>query len=453
MSETTETSLPPGPRGPALWNSIRYLRDPFGSVQRWRERHGDLFTLPTANGTVVCACTPALAKTFYTAPPDIWATFTQRAAGEVFGNLSVLITDGVTHKRQRKLLMPPFRGERMRVYGAIMRDATVRAFADVSPGDELRLHEKSLRIGMEVICRAVFGVDDDADVATARSSLESLLPSVPSISLFSPMFQTEWFPPWRRFTQLRLRFDGLVREIIASRRAAGDAVERSDILSLLLQARTEDGEGMSDDEVRDQLLAVLAAGHETTAIAVAWAVHDLLGRPDALARVREEVDALGEDPDPDALAKLPYLDAVATETLRYRSVVSDVPRVLREPLEIGDHRVPAGVAVTVMFEAIHNDPDIYEAPQEFRPERFLGQRPKPFAFLPFGGGHRRCLGAAFSDYEQRIVVATIVRHLALERLAEDDRVRRNIVMAPAKGVPVRVLARRAAMTDVAAAAE
>jgi cytochrome P450 len=435
---TTIEGLPPGPRTPALLNSMRYLSEPARWLRRWRAAHGDLFTLRTMNGVIVCACTPELAQVIYAAPPDGYAAFAARALGEVFGDGSVMLTDGARHRRQRKLISPPFRGDRMRAYGEAMRDATRRVMEEAPRDREVQMHALAMEIGMEVICRTVFGVDE---ARRARRVLDGLVDAVPAIALFVRAFQTGWFPPWRDFQRRLARFDAFVEQILAARRAGGPD-GGDDILSLLLSARTEDGEGLDDEEIRAQLISILAAGHETTATAIAWLVHDLLGHPDALARVRAEVDALGDDPAPEALAKLPYLDAAAVEILRHRTVVSDNPRVLLEPLDIGGYRLPEGVCVGAMFESIHVDPALYDDPLAFRPERFLGTRPAPFAYLPFGGGHRRCLGAAFSDYELRIAVATIVGDWDLERVREDRRERRNVTMAPKHGAPLRVRGRR-----------
>ena len=230
---------------------------------------------------------------------------------------------------------------------------------------------------------------------------------------------------------------------IAARRAAPDPA-REDILSLLLAARDEAGDAMHDDELRDELMTLLFAGHETTAIAIAWACYWLHRHPPVLERLRAEVDALGDDPQPDAIVRLPYLDAVCNEVLRLHPIAPDVPRQLVGPLELAGYTLGPPLCVDAAITLLHRREDLYPDPDSFRPERFLARRFGPFEFTPFGGGHRRCIGAAFATYELKIVLATFLRHAHLE-LAEPGEVRparRNIVLGPSTGVRMRLRERR-----------
>jgi cytochrome P450 len=267
-----------------------------------------------------------------------------------------------------------------------------------------------------------------------------MLGGLSPLLLFSRQLQRSFFPPWRRFLAAQAELTKLIERQVTSRRQSG--AHGRDIFGLLLDARWDDGEPLSLSQIRDHLLTLLVAGHETTAISLAWAVHDVYRNPQVLRRLRDELDTLGQDPDLEALATLPYLGAVCDESLRLRPIITDVQRTLVDPFEFGGHPLPAGVAAGVAIETIHSDPTIYPEPDQFRPERFLERRFSPFEFLPFGGGHRRCLGAAFSNHEARIVLATLVSRLDLESLVLDTRVRRNITMGPKHGVPIRILGPR-----------
>jgi cytochrome P450 len=300
-------------------------------------------------------------------------------------------------------------------------------------------------ISLEVIIRAVFGVQDPAHIEVLRAALiELVAATVPSL-LFFPWLRRPWggLSPFVRYDRAIKRVEALIYGEIAARRAQPDEA-REDILSLLLAARDEAGEGMRDQELRDELLTLLFAGHETTGIALAWASYWLHRNPGSLERLRAEIDALGDSPDPEVIARLPYLDAVCNETLRLHPIVPDIPRMLARPLEVGGHHLAPPLGVAVATTLIHRRESLYPEPDLFRPERFLERRFTPFEYLPFGGGHRRCIGAAFATYELKIVLATFIRHARLD-LAEPGVVkvaRRNVVLGPATGVRMRLRERR-----------
>jgi len=431
--------LPPGSRLPVPVQTGWFLSDPWGYMASMRRSFGDVFTVRALNGTVVMGCQPSHAKQIFGGDPGVFRPFAVGALGPVLGEGSLLVSWGEPHRRQRKLLQPPFHGARMRAYGAVMREVALEHLGKLQPGQELRMHDVTASIALDVILRAVFGLDGAA-LNEGRRLMKLVLEGFSPLVLFSRQFQHPLFPPWRRLRAAQAEVDALIEGQVAARRASGQHGE--DILGMLLDARWEDGSPMSAREIRDQLLTLLVAGHETTAISLAWATHEVYRRPDILQKIREELAPLGPDPDPDSLARLPYVGAVCDESLRFRTIVPDVLRQLDAPFEFGGYRVPAGAAVAVAIEAIHRDPAIYPDPDTFRPERFLEKKPGPFEFLPFGGGHRRCIGAAFSDHEARVVLATLVDRLDLVPLAEDRRVRRNITMGPRLGVPVRVVERR-----------
>jgi cytochrome P450 len=350
------------------------------------------------------------------------------------GPSSVLTLDEVEHLRQRKLLLPPFHGERVQRYGELIREVTERDIETWPIGTSFSLRPHTQQVTLAVILRAVFGVRGEDRFERAAGLVDRFARRANSITQL-PWLQRDLgrFSPWPRFLSARAALDEFIYEEIRARRAAVDFGDRDDVLSLLLQATDEDGNPMSDEELRDELVTVLGAGHETTATALAWAVERLLRTPEALGRLRESLEA-GDDE---------YLSAVIKETLRARPVIADVARKLTSPLQIGSHRIPAGIFVLPAIAAMHYRPDLYPEPEQFRPERFLDGGGDHYAWIPFGGGVRRCIGAAFAEYEMRVVLRTIFELTELR--APDPRPERvktrNITLAPGNGTRI-VLERR-----------
>jgi cytochrome P450 len=427
-------SLPPGPRAPALVQAFRYTRDPLGFLTRYQRRHGDIFTIRFPFfGRIVYVAHPELVKQVFTGSPA------QMHAGEAnatvlepsLGPNSVLTLDDEPHIRQRKLLLPPFHGERIAAYGELIRETTERDIASWPVGRPFALRPRTQRITLTVIMRAVFGVHDEERLIRFERLIETFSRHVNAVTAF-PSLRRDLGPlsPWRRFLRARAALDEFVYEEIALRRseAGADSGEREDVLSLLLQARHDDGSPMSDDELRDELVTVLGAGHETTATALAWAMERLLRNPRVLKRLRDSI-AAGEDD---------YLDATIRETLRARPVIVDVARKLTGPLRIAGYDLPSGSFVLPAIAALHYREDLFPDPHEFRPERFMEGRPDAYAWIPFGGGVRRCIGAAFAEYEMRIVLRSILQRAALRAPdPSDEAVRvRNITLAPARGALV-----------------
>lgn len=437
--------LPPGPRFSLLQTAL-YARDPYGYMIANRKKYGDPFTVPALNGTLVMTGEPALVQQIFSADPDTYLPFGAQSLEPVVGPRSLLLLSGDRHKRERKLLTPPLHGARMRAYGETIRGAARAAMATWREGQPFVMQTSTQWISLEVIIRAVFGVQDEARVEAFRAGIiELVAAAVPSL-LFFTWLRRPWggLSPYVRYQKAITAIDALIHGELAARRAQ-PGEPREDILSLMLAARDDAGEGMSDAELRDELMTLLFAGHETTGIALAWACYWLHRDPAALDRLRAEVDALGEDPEPERIAKLPYLDAVCNETLRLHPIVPDVPRQLARPLELGPWRIEPPHGVDVMTTLLHLREDLYPEPHRFKPERFLERRFSPFEFTPFGGGHRRCIGAAFATWELKIVLATFLRHAHLE-LAEPGDVqaaRRNVVLGPATGVRMVLRERRA----------
>jgi cytochrome P450 len=383
-------------------------------------------------GTGVYVADPAAIRELFTGDQsDLLAGEANSILEPVLGKHSVLVLDGPEHLRQRKLLLPPFQGSRVAAFRSTVREVAEREVDGWRPGQELIVRERMRAVTFDVICRAVFGVSEPARVERLRHALSAVI-DTGSILMAVPLLRADLgrFSPGGRLAR-RLRVaDALLYEEIARRRAESDLEERTDVLSLLLQARDEDGRSMSDAELRDELFTMLAAGHETTATGLAFAIELLMRNPGVLARLRETLED-GDDT---------YLDAVGKETLRMRPVIDAAERTLTKPRTIGGWTLPAGVKVYPGIALVHHRPDLYPEPDEFRPERFVDGGAESYSWLPFGGGIRRCIGAALAQTEMSEVLRVVASRVELEPLREDPDpvVLRGITLAPKHGVPVRV---------------
>jgi cytochrome P450 family 135 len=402
-------------------------RDPIRMFASLRSRYGDVFTVRFPSfPPLVYVAAPDLVKRVFAGDPAVFHAGEANAMvlEPALGPHSVLTLDEGEHMRQRKLLLPPFHGESIRRYGEVIQEIAERDVESWPVGTTFALRPRTQRITLDVILRAVFGIRDPERFERARRLVDEFGRRSHAILLF-PALRRRFgrYSPFARFERARDELDAFIYEEIAIRR--DDRAEREDVLSLLLGATHEDGTPMSDRELRDELVTVIGAGHETTATALAWAVERLVRAPRVLARLRESV-ARGDDE---------YLEAVVKETLRTRPVITDVARRVTKPVEIDSYSVPAGTLVMPAIIAIHHRADLYPDPLEFRPERFLEGQGEGYAWIPFGGGVRRCIGASFAEYEMRIVLRTIFKRVDLRApSAEPERLRpRNITMAPARG--------------------
>ncbi|WAS89675.1 cytochrome P450 [Nannocystis punicea] len=432
-------SLPPGPRS-TLLTSFAVMREPLGAMTRARDQFGDPFTLPLAHGKLVLTADPRLAREIFAIQDvELFDTFGSTTLVPLFGQHSLLLMAGEPHRRERKLLLPPFHGERMRAFSETMAEAARRAIAAVAPDQEFLALDLGLRISLDVIVRAVYGVEEGALVERHTQAIVAMLDAALPIFNAAEIFQRAPFGlgPWARFLRRSDDVDRLLYEQID--RVRDRAGERDDILSMMLSARYEDGSRMTDRDIRDELRTLLIAGHETTATTFASALEEL-HRPEnahVLARVHDE---LAQAPDaPEELARLPYLGAVIDETLRLHPVVEMVLRRLRRPWRLGDYELPAGTAVGVALPLVHQRADLYPDPTRFHPQRMLDRKPGASEFVPFGGGIRRCLGAALSLHELRIALAVTLRAATLD-LREPGPVpivRRRVTLGPQTGVRMR----------------
>jgi cytochrome P450 len=427
--------------------SLEWVFRPHEMLERCHQRYGDAFTVWLPGfGTAACFAAPDAVRQVFTARPDQFNAGAAAAVLEpVLGTSSIVLLDGAAHQRQRRVLLPPFQGDRMRAYTELMRDAAVAAIARLPRGHAAPIHPLFQEITMTVILRAVFGVDDPAQLARLAACCRELLriAAVPLLFLVRPL-QVDLGPrsPWGRFRALRRELDALVLDQVARRRAAADdaAPAGDDVLSLLLRATHEDGGSLSDAELRDELFTMLAAGFDTTATALAWAVGCLVTHREALDRVRAEVDAEldGAPVESTHLSRLVYLDATIKETLRLHPAVPLLARRLTEPMEVGGYALPAGVSAAPCLYLVHRRPDIYPEPHRFRPERFVGVEPDPYAFVPFGRGVRRCIGMAFALHEMKVILATLCQHADLRPAPTTTMRSRRFgpITIPADGMPV-----------------
>ena len=420
------STLPPGPSEPPVVQTLRWLLRPISFLESCRRRFGDSFSVSFLGfqTPMVMLSDPEAIRALYTVPGHTLPPGRTVALQPIMGSRSLLLLEGREHLARRKLMLPPFHGARMRAYEATVREVVAREVDSWPAGEPFALHPRMQAVTLEVILRAVFGVSDAAHRERLGERLGQLLAGTSSAGLQFSVLLSRRFggpDPLAKLEALRQEIDAMLGAEIAARRA--DPGE--DILSLLVEARFEDGEPMDDAEIRDQLMTLLLAGHETTATGLAWTFDLLLRHPHVLERL-----GAGDD---DA-----YLRAVVAESLRLRPVVPLAGRRLSEELRVNGYVLPPETDVTPAIWLAHTRPDRYPEPYAFRPERFLEDAPATYAWIPFGGGVRRCLGAAFAEMEMRVALAEIVRRRTLrpasgtaERVA-----RRNVTFSPRGGTMV-----------------
>ena len=422
-------ALPPGPRTPGPVNVALLARRPLKSLLGWHARYGHVFSVRfTGFGQGVYVADPQAIKELFTGDQsDLRAGDANSVLEPIVGPNSVLVLDGPAHLRQRKLLLPPFQGSRVTAFREVIRDAAEREVARWRPGDDLVLRARMRALTFEVICRAVFGVTEPARVERLRRALVAVV-DTSSFFLVAAPLRADLGPlsPGGRLKRRLRAADALLYEEIERRRREPDLEERTDVLSLLLCARDEQGRPMTDGELRDELMTMLAAGHETTATGLAFAFELLLRHPHVLERLRADEEG--------------YAEAVAKETLRLRPIIDAPQRTLTQPRTVAGWELPPGVRVYPATLLVHHREDLYPQAREFRPERFRDEGAESYTWLPFGGGIRRCIGAALAQAEMAEVLRVIAPAVDLElrNPKPDPVVLRGITLAPRYGVPVRV---------------
>jgi cytochrome P450 len=428
----TTATLPPGPSSTVLRQSLAWGFRPRPFLDAAHRQYGDMFTIRLGQvGPVVMLAHPDMIKEVFTGDPAVFH------AGEAnvilrpsLGRHSVLLLDDAQHMSQRKLLLPPFHGERMTRYGELMREIAERDIASWPRGVAFRLHGHTQDVTMTIIVRAVFGVTEPARAERVCAALKEFVEwgTSPRQIAYLSLMDVDGIERSFFFKRARAKVDAVVYDEIRRARERTDLDEREDILSLLLQARHEDGSPMTDEELRDELMTLLLAGHETTATSLAWAIERLVRHPEAMERLVTEAQEGGTE----------YAEAVCKETLRMRPVLPIVARLLKRDVEIGGRLLPEGVIVAPNIYLVQHREDVYPEARRFRPERFLEGQGGTYSWIPFGGGIRRCIGASFALYEMRIVLQAIARSVQLRAAQPESEPvgRRSITLTPRHGAQV-----------------
>src|SRR3989440_6390509 len=414
------SSLPPGPRLPRLVQTLGFILSPRRYLRWAHRRYGDVVTLSTLfDSRFVMVFDPEAVKQVFQGSPDqLRGGEANALLGPVLGERSVLLLDGSEHMRHRRLMLPAFHGQRMKAYESIMRDAADREVDSWPVGEPFELLPAMQALTLDVIMRAVFGVTEGQRYTELHRALRAMLQPISRpvgvfvLTMSMSRFRRGEGGAVRGFEERRAHVDALIFDEIAKRRTAPDLEEREDVFSTLLLARDEDGGPMTDQEIRDELVTLLVAGHETTATALAWTFDLLLHDDRVLSKLRAALEA----GDPDG-----YLHAVAKESLRIRPVIPGIGRKVRgEPFQLAGYTIPPGGEINPSIAMIHARADRYTDPREFRPERFLGDSPPDtYTWIPFGGGVRRCLGASFALFEMRVVIQRVLERAALAAVESD----------------------------------
>jgi len=429
------TGLPPGPKWPVLVQSAGLLRFRHRFHPYLHRKYGDTFTVRLVPGgrPLVFFTRPEHAKEIFAGDPEIFhAGKANSILGPIMGEHSLLLQDAGEHKRARKLLMPAFNGHALREYQSLVTELAREEVGRWQSGSEFRSLERMNALTLEVILRVVFGVTDEERLAQLRPRVNATVDISPAILLGWGYPWLQRFGPWKRTVRNQHELDRLIYAEIRERRAATDLEERSDVLSRLMLVRGDDGQdALNDMELRDQLVTLLLAGHETTATALSWALYEV-GRDPELLRRTQEAATNGDDD---------WLDAVLKESLRLHPVIPMVVRTLMKPATIGGVDLPAGATVGPSIIVAHAKSENHPDPEVFRPERFLDQNPPTNTWIPFGGGVRRCIGAGFSLMEGVAVLREVFAAYDVTAVGDDEPKVRNITSVPRRGARIRVTAR------------
>lgn len=450
---------PDGPQTSPYWQMLQWIVRPYDFMEACAQLHGDCFILRLGNVVeLVMISNPQGIEQIFTENPKCFdAGRSNRILRRTLGDSSILLLDGDRHQRQRQLLMPPFHGERMKAYGELIKQITQNVTQTWHPGAVIRVRSAMQAVSLQVILQAVFGLYQGDRAVQLQRHIEAFLDYSTSrlsfVAGFIPLLQQDLgaWSPGGQFMQRRRKIDEQLYAEIRDRRNHPTS-EGTDILSLLMSARDTEGQPMGEEELRDELMTLLLAGHETTATAMSWALYWIHRLPEVKEKLLAEIDRLGEDPDPNTVAKLPYLNAVCAETLRiYPVALIALPRITKSDYDLLGYHFPAETWLSPSIYLTHHREDLYPEPKQFRPERFLERQFSPYEYLPFGGSNRRCIGAAFALFEMKLALVEILGNFELT-LASDRPVapiRRGVTMAPKGGVEIRILGKRTRRSAVA----
>jgi cytochrome P450 family 110 len=435
-----------------LWG-LRFIFRPLETLEARTQAYGDDYrvTSPTSKPPLIYFSSPDALEAIFTAKPE------QLSAGQgnqilkfLLGEHGIVLLEGEAHQRQRQLLMPPFHGDRMRSYAQVILNVSEQEIGQWALGTTFAVRPVMQSISLQVILKAVFGLDSGQRYDKLQQALSQMLEGfgspIGAMLLFYPFLQQDWgaWSPWGRFLRLRQQVDELLYAEIGERRSQPDA-NRTDILALLISARDPEGHALSNVELRDELITLLFAGHETTASALSWALYWnwIADLPDVRAKLLAELDTLKIDAeiDPATIARLPYLSAVCQETLRlYPIAINAFPRVVKQSMTVAGYALEPGTAIMPSIYLAHHREEVYPEPKQFRPERFLERQFSPYEYLPFGGGNRRCIGSAFALFEMKLVLFHLLsnRDLALVKAKPVRPTRRGLTVAPSNQLRMKV---------------
>ncbi|MGB5959545.1 MAG: cytochrome P450 [Coleofasciculaceae cyanobacterium] len=446
----TTTKLPDGPQQPRLLQLIQWIADPLSCLDAYSRRYGDMFTLQlTSSAPFVFLSHPQAIQEIFTADPKQFDSGrTSNIIKPIVGEHSLMLLDGNTHASQRRLMMPPFHGERMQSYSQIISESTKLVASQWEIGKSFEMRTACQEITLEVILHAVFGLREGERYQQIKPLLAGILnmtdSPLSSSLLFFNFLQKDWeWSPWGKMIRQRKQVYDLLRAEISGRQKS--EITGNDVLSLMMSARDENGQPMTEPELMDQLMTLLVAGHETTATALAWAFYWIYKLPNVQEKLLTELASLGDNPQPFAVSKLPYLSAVCSETLRiYPIVPVTFLRTTNSPIKIMGHEFAENTIFAPSIYLTHHREELYPEPNQFKPERFLERQFSPYEYLPFGGGNRRCIGFALALLEMKLVLATVLSNY---QLTLDDRQtvkpqRRGLTIVPSGGVRLVLEAKR-----------
>ncbi len=437
--EQNKALLPKGPRGSWL-PTLRLIRNPRAALEGWAEEFGDPFLLNALNGPVVVTGREDLIRAIHGQDPDVYSTFATQTIGPMLGNGSMLVMDGARHRRERRLAMPMFHGDRMKAYGVSIQQIALQQLEKYSSNKGLDTLQLMTDISLEVIVHCIFGGEDRAQAERLIEASRQVMRRSNPLLFFSDKMHFGLFglSPMDRYRSARESLYGLFDSAIDRRQTSDD--NRDDILSMLCRATYEDGQPITREDIRSELMTFLFAGHETTALSLTWAMYHLLSNASPRSQLKAELSALPDDA-PATLSGAAYLKATIQETLRIHPIVTETLRKLKLPIELGGYSLPAGMGIAPATVLAHYNAITYPEPNQFRPERFLERSFSPFEYMPFGGGHRRCIGAAFASYEMTIVLGTLMHRYDFELVETKPVVpkRRNVTMGPSTGVRIRFM--------------
>ncbi len=431
-----------GPKTPLQFQRLQLLLAPLNTLESYAKKYGDTFLRVNTSGKVVFVSSPQALQEIFTKDNNEYELPANKTLKPLFGEYSIGLLEGDRHRRERKLLMPPFHGDRIRNYGELICNITKQAASKLTVGKTFIARKLMQEITMQVILQAVFGLYDSPRLSQIQSKLVDWLELTASplraSLLFFPWLQKDWgaWSPWGQYQRLLQQLDELLYTEINERRTQLDP-NRTDILTMMLLAQDEEGQGMTDQEIRDELMMLLFAGHETTATALAWAVYWVHKQPEVYEKLMQELTTLEADADHGTISRLPYLTAVCQETLRiYPVIVFTFPRRTKQPVDLQGYHLEAGTIVRGCIYLTHHREDLYPEPKKFKPERFLERQFSTYEYLPFGGGQRRCIGMALAQFEMKLVLATLLSNFEMA-LADNRPVKpqsRGLTLGPAGGV-------------------